>query len=146
MLKSNFFLRIILTCHSLEEIDRVTAPFREILASYTTFKEDIMKKYTILALAVLLVASMLAGCRNPNMDMDSDMNHGNTSTPTGSSTDTTTEATMPQTTEPATQHQTSEPTTLPQTDPTTEDSTLGTEETGSGAGAEGRSHRRMPGM
>lgn len=98
-----------------------------------------MKKYTILALSVLLVASMLAGCRNPNVDMDTDMNPDNTSTPTGNTTEATKE-------HRETQPQTTEPITLPQTDPTAEDSTLGTEETGTDAGAEGRSRRRMPGM
>lgn len=97
-----------------------------------------MKKYTILALSVLLVASMLAGCRNPNMDMDTDMNPGNTSTPTGNTTEATT-------THRETQPMTTEPTTLPQTDPTSADSTLGTEETGSNAAPESRSHRGMPG-
>ena len=103
-----------------------------------------MKKYAILALSVIMTASLLAGCRNPNMDMDT--NPGDTSTPTGSSTDATHRETQPHTTAPATQPQTTAPTTLPQTDPTSESSTLGTEETGDNAAPEGRFRRRMPGM
>ena len=100
-----------------------------------------MKKYAILALTMILAASMLAGCRNPNQDMDT--NPGNTSLPTGSSTEASSDRRETQT-------HTTAPITLPQTDPTTEDSTLGTEQPGNGsdsdAGAEGRSRRRMPGM
>ncbi len=102
-----------------------------------------MKKYAILALSVILTASLLAGCRNPNMDtdtgMDTNTNPSSTSTPTGSHTEATTA-------HRETQPHTTAPTTLPQTDPTTEDSTLGTEGTGNNGGAESRSHRRMPGM
>ena len=105
-----------------------------------------MKKYAILALAAIMTASLLAGCRNPNMDMDMDTNLGSTSTPTGSSTDATHRETEPHTTAPVTQPQTTAPTTLPQTDPTAENPTLGTEETGNNAGAESRFRRRMPGM
>lgn len=96
-----------------------------------------MKKYTILALTLILTATLLAGCRNPNMDMD--MNPGNTSTPTGSTTE-------PITTQPATQPQTSEPATLPHTDPTEESSSTGTDEGSNNGDVEGRSRRRMPGM
>lgn len=102
-----------------------------------------MKKYAIFALSVILTASLLTGCRNPNMDtdigMDTNTNPSSTSTPTGSHT----EATMPHR---ETQPQTTAPTTLPQTDPTTEESTLGTEGTTNNGGVESRTHRRMPGM
>lgn len=137
MLKSNFFPRNIYAHRRLVEIDRLSAQFREIIPLYTKFKEELMKKYAIFALTLILMASFLAGCRNPNQDMDT--NPGITSTPTGNTTEATKEhrETKPQTTEPIT---------LPQTDPTAEDSTLGTDESGTDAGAEGRSRRRMPGM
>lgn len=96
-----------------------------------------MKKYAILALCMILTASLLAGCRNPNMDTDT--NPGNTSTPTGSHTEATTE-------HRETQPQTTAPTTLPQTDPTAESATNGSEETGDNASPESRFRRRMPGM
>jgi transcription initiation factor TFIIIB Brf1 subunit/transcription initiation factor TFIIB len=127
----------------LGKIDSVSAQFREILGSYTTFKEEIMKKYTILALAAILTASLLAGCRNPNMDtdagMDTNTNPSSTSTPTGSNTEATTA-------HRETQPQTTTPTTLPQTDPTAESATNGSEETGDNASPESRFRRRMPGM
>lgn len=96
-----------------------------------------MKKYSIFALTLVLMATLLAGCRNPNLDMDT--NPGDTALPTGDTVEPTSEhrPTQPETT-PAT--------TLPQTNPTTENPTVGTEDTTEGADLESRFRRRMPGM
>ena len=95
-----------------------------------------MKKFALLVLSLIMTATVLAGCRNPNLDMETYPD--NTSLPTGTATESTTQR--------ETQAQTTVPTTLPQTSPTTENPTTGTDNTGDNAIPESRFRRRMPGM
>lgn len=107
-----------------------------------------MKKYSIIALALILTATLLAGCRRRPNDMDT--NPGDTSLPTGDMIEPTTHWETEPHTEPMT--------TVPRTDPTetepghtgattpTDDIHGATEETTNESGIEGRFRRRVPGM
>lgn len=74
-----------------------------------------MKRYALLALALILGCSMLTGCRRQNPN-------GNMSTPPTEAARPTTEPTTNATIEPATLPAT-EPITMPDTEPNTEDTT-----------------------